>query len=304
MGFLMLAALVVAQRGAEIPRGPAPLSVEASHDPLRNESTSVLTIGRVFTDPEPWRFKADLSFVFKWSGLERPPATGDEAVQVVVVVRSRDGGFEADDPKDLAILVGDTRIHDTQPDYVMDFVDEDVERKGSIPTRLGRPPMPIIEVTRVHLCKETLVWSGPISGLQRLFSADSTFGEMAVGKRRWRIEPEQYAAIRTWLSRLAVTEPEARRAEDAARKKGDDAAAAQRARVAPYRADIEAAVEKAEKAKRSVPKARYETIGEKLKRRTFDREIEAIRKKHNLSDGDIRELLKDWPGYGEQDKAR
>lgn len=295
-----------ATQAAEVPGSPATASVEQTHDPVRNESRSVLTIARVYTDPDPWKFRADFSLVYRWDGVERGPVKDDERIEAVLVVRSRDGGFEADDPKDLAIAADGERIHAMNSGYVIDFVDEDVERPGSIPTREGQPPRPITVVTRVHLCKETVRWGGPLGKIRKVFGGEaaSSSAQISVGKRTWWIEPDQYAAIRRWLDRLAMTEAEAARAEEAEQKAAADARAAEKARLDPYRADVRAAVEKALKAAKSVPKKQYATTGEKLKWRMFDREIEAVVKKHGLDPRDVEELLKDYPEFKARNKIQ
>lgn len=83
----------------------------------------------------------------------------------------------------------------------------------------------------------------------------------------------------------------------------NDSTAVETARAALHQ-DFQAVVEKALKAYRSVPKDRYATLGEKLKWRTLDREMEALRKKHGLLDGDVEELLKDYPDLDDRNRIR
>lgn len=301
--FPLIVATAFAAQVSGAPGEAASTNVEHTHDQTRNESHSVLTIARMYADADPWKFRADLALVYTWSGVRREPAKDDDRVQAVLVVRSRDGGFEADDARDLAILAGDQRIHAMRSDYVMDFLDEDIPTKEVEYRPKGQ--LGLVDSTRkIRVCKETLKWGGSLGRLRQVFSGQSTFAQMSVGKRTWRIEPDQYAAIRRWLDRLAMTEAEAARAEEAEQKAAADARAAEKARLDPYRADVRAAVEKALKAARSVPKKQYATTGEKLKWRTFDREIEAVVKKHGLDPRDLEELLKDYPDFKARSKIQ
>jgi hypothetical protein len=282
----MLAVLLAVSLAVQAPLDPKPLSVDESHDHIRNESKSVLTIGRVYVDPEEWRFKADLAFARTWEGVEREALKPADLIQVVIVVRSLNGGFEGLDKPDLAILAGESRLRDTKTDRTLSFDHDYTLTEYEVPGSSKR----INVVNTVRSCCETLTWNVAYGDLIRVFSADANLAHMSVGKRRWVIEQTQYTAIRRWLAKLAVAEAEVRKAEEASEKAQDE-------HLAPYRADVRAAVEKARIAKRSVPKQRYATLGEKLQWRTLDREMEAVVKKHNLQPKDVEALLSEYPDF-------
>jgi hypothetical protein len=297
---LGIAAIFAFQADSE-PAKPAPLSVAENHDRIKNESQSLLTIGQVYSAPEEWKLRVDLSFGYTWSGIDRQPLKPTDVVNVQIqAVSSTSWNFEGG--PELAILSGEQRIRVGGPDY-----DPKVEAKHSVVSvyrSLNGGAMTrgntvkTMETRTTYLKKETLVWGVPFADLRRLADAGAEFAEVSVGDTSWRLDAAQMQAVRRWVARLSVSSADANRAEEEARKAQESAVAKARLRLDPVRPEFAKVVEKAERAKKAMPKRLYATAGEKAKWRAFDREVEPLVKKHNLSAADIEELLSDFPDFG------
>lgn len=292
----MLTLIVAAAFAVQAPRPPDEpprIVVDATHDRIKDESRSTLTLGRVVTIEGRSPLKIDMSIYRVWRGLDRKPtAAGD---QVIIQVETKADETYFDQDNDLAILAGEERFKAALLDHRTRFDRERVVRTEIVGQ--GYRNVEVDVPTTEIWTREVLTWAIPFGDLWRLTGRGVTRAEVAVGKKAWDLDTAQLDAIRDWLELMAVSSADAERIEkdrEAARRM---AAADAAARQDVYRGDVEAAVEKARRAMKAVPKKLYATAGEKAKWRTFSREIEAVIKKHSLTNEDVEGVLKDHPDF-------
>ncbi|WP_165073277.1 hypothetical protein [Paludisphaera rhizosphaerae] len=273
---------------------PKPLSsLQASHDQVRDVSKLCLDLGRVYTDPEPHKAKIDARIYAEWNGLNRKALTQSDKVRIQVDVTAGEWFYiqERFPSHDLAMLAGNNRLKATNGN-------PERRTKDKIETYvIAKNNLPYTESRRIFLCVESTTWDVPFGDLQRIATSGESYADMAVGTLNWKINSRQMSALRSMVEQLLVSSEEAIARERDVAQRQAEAMQAERARLEPFRAEVDAAIEKARRAGKAVPKKLYATAGEKIKWRTLDRELEPIIKKYKLQPKDIDALLLDHPDF-------
>lgn len=252
------------------------------YDRVKDISLAQANLGLAFTDGG---MLAGMKFGRQWEGQYRPATTPESTVIVMIYSISERWTFLKHE--DMAILADDVRVRPK-------IIDRDREVQFGEGT--------VTEVLQYRMTFADLVATGNASSV-----------EVAVGPKRWSLNSAQIDAVRQMSDHLkldsrdatAALEERERRESEAAKALADaaqaealakaEAVVKKRHRLDPYRDAVAGAVDKARKAVNKLPNRVRSTTGEKVKWRTFDREMEPAIKEHKLTAKDISEILADYP---------